>query len=62
MNSLLGKLNDAINFCEYENELEIEVPLTYSELLLLRKYELTDEYSRQLSAENIKKGRDFKIK
>lgn len=60
MSKLLGKLNNAIKFCEDENVNEIEVPLTYSELLLLRQYELTEEYSRSISAENLKRGREKK--
>lgn len=60
MSKLLGKLNNAIKFCEDENVNEIEVPLTYSELLLLRRYELTEEYSRSISAENLKRGREKK--
>lgn len=60
MNKLLGKLNDAIEFCEDEKVDAIEVHLTYSELLLLRRYEMTDEYSRTLAAENLRKGRDLK--
>lgn len=51
MNMLLEKLNNAIEFCEDEKVNFTEVPLTYAELQLLRRYELTNDYSTKLASE-----------
>lgn len=56
-NELLGKLNDAIDLCENNKTNETQITLSYAELQLIRRYELTNEYSINLAAENLRNAK-----
>lgn len=55
---LLGKLNDAIELCEDEILVELNIKLSYSELNYVRRLILTDEYSQSLAIDNLKRARE----
>lgn len=56
---LLGKLNDAIDFCEDEVIVELDLKLSYSELNYIRRLVLTDEYGASLAVDNLKRARQI---
>lgn len=54
MGELLNKLDRAIEECEKSKVKETTLTLTYSELLLLQRFKLTDNYSLELSVKNLR--------
>lgn len=58
MNELLEKLNKAIEECECNKIKENSLTLTYAELNLLRRYEMTNDYASQLAVDNLKRARE----
>lgn len=56
---LLGKLNDAIDFCEDEVITEFDLKLNYSELNYIRRLVLTDEYNTSLAVDNLKRAKQY---
>lgn len=58
MDTALGRLNDAIDFCESEKVEKIEVLLSYSDLNYLRRLIMTDEYGHSLAVDNLKRARE----
>lgn len=55
----LIKIENAINFLETEKNKNVDVNLTYAELKDIRKHILIDNFSTDLSAENLRAGMKF---
>ncbi|MCA1021573.1 hypothetical protein [Halobacillus litoralis] len=53
---LLRKVEDALDSIVDHNDVVRSVNLTFAELRAIRRYELIEERSTQLSAENLREG------
>jgi len=55
--SLIKRVEMEIYSCEDNQELETTLEISYSELLLIRRYLLEDDYRCKLSIENLKRAK-----
>lgn len=55
----LTKIENAIDFLETKKVESVDVNLTYAELKAIRKHILIDNFSTDLSAENLRTGMEF---
>lgn len=58
--NLLEKVEAALESCVNNGKKETELTLSFAELRLIRRYEMVDNYDKDLAHENLKAGKELK--
>jgi hypothetical protein len=57
--NLLDKIELALTDCQNNKSTETQVTLTFAELRLIRRYEMVDNFDKDMAADNLRAGQEM---